>query len=498
MSAAVPVTDPVDESTEAAGNLDAQVRETHTGLVVLVGDRAFKVKKAVSTDFLDFSTPASRERACAHEVALNRRLSPDSYFGVGHFTDPDTGVAEPVIVMRRYPDSARLASLVRSGRPVHDHLDGIAEKVAVFHRGAHRGAGVDAYGEADAIAQRWRDNLDELHHHIGTVIDADAVGEVSRLADQYIAGRAALFGQRIAERRIVDGHADLLADDIFCLRDHFAILDCLEFDDSLRCVDAVDDAAFLAMDLEFLGREDLGDFFLDAYARHAGDRAPKTLRDFYIAYRAVVRAKVDCVRVGQGHPEASADARRHIDIALKHLRSGTVQLVVIGGGPGTGKTTLSRALAEQMDAEVISTDDVRRRMLDTGAITGTAGELDAGLYTPANVASVYDEVLRLADAALRAGRPVILDGTWRDPAQRVRARAVAERSRSPVVELTCAAPLDEAAARVQTRPVTTSDATPEVAAALSEQGSYGGHVIDTTRPLAESVAEAQQVCCLAI
>ncbi|OBG22048.1 hypothetical protein A5765_20960 [Mycolicibacterium celeriflavum] len=487
-------------SSTATGNLDAQVRETHTGLVVLIGDRAFKVEKPVATDFLDFSTPERRREACAHEVILNRRLSPDSYFGVGHFTDPVTGGAEPVIVMRRYPDSSRLASLIRSGRPVHDHLDAIAERLADFHRDTPRGAAIDACGEASAIAKRWQDNLDELDRYVGSVIGADPVRDVRRLADQFIAARAPLLAQRIADRRIVDGHADLLTDDIFCLADHLAILDCLEFDDKLRYVDAIDDAAFLAMDLEFLGREDLGDFFLDAYSGQAADPAPKALRDFYIAYRAVVRAKVDCVRVMQGHLEASADARRHIDIALKHLRSGTVRLIVVGGGPGTGKSTLARALAEPLDAEVISTDDVRRQMLETGAIAGTAGAFNAGLYTPANVAAVYDEVLQRADAALRSGRSVILDGTWRDPGQRERARLIAEHLNCPVVELTCSAPLDEAVARVESRPITTSDATPEITSAMSEQfeTSYGGHVIDTTRPLADSLAEAQQICCLAI
>lgn len=499
MSTAAPVSGQVN-ATAATGNLDARVRETHTGLVVLVGDRAFKVKKPVATDFLDFSTAESRERACANEVRLNSRLSPESYFGVGHFTDPDTGAAEPVIVMRRYPDSARLASLVRSGRPVHDHLDALAERLADFHRDSPRSATVDACGGADSIAKRWQENLDELDRQVGTVIGADPIRAVRRLADQFIAGRAGLFAQRISERCIVDGHADLLTDDIFCLPDHLAILDCLEFDDKLRYVDGIDDAAFLAMDLEYLGRDDLGDYFLDAYRRHAADRAPRALRDFYIAYRAVVRAKVDCVRTAQGHAEAATDAQRHIEIALRHLRSGAVRLVIIGGGPGTGKSTLARALADPLAAEVISTDDVRREMLKAGAITGTAGAFNAGLYAPANVAAVYDEVLRRADAALSRGGSVILDGTWRDPGQRERARAVAERASCPVVELRCSTPLDEAATRVQTRKATTSDATPEIAAAMSEhfETFSDGHFIDTRRPLADSVAEAQQICCLAI
>ena len=309
-----------------------------------------------------------------------------------------------------------------------------------------------------------------------------------------------LFTERITDRRIVDGHADLLADDIFCLPDGPALLDCLEFDDHLRYIDGIDDAAFLAMDLEFLGRKDLGDHFLDEYSRRADDSAPRSLKDFYIAYRAVVRAKVDCVRVAQGHQDAAADARRHIEISLEHLRAGTVRLIVVGGGPGTGKTTLSRALAEQLGAQVLSTDEVRRELQQAGAITGSAGELDAGLYSPENVTAVYDEVLRRAQVLLGGGSTVILDGTWRDARQRERARKLADETSTPIVEFTCTVPLGEASARIQGRTESASDATPEIAAAIAEhsRGPFDGYPIDTSQPLADSVAEAQQICCLAI
>ncbi len=95
----------------------AEVHETHTGLVVLVGDKAHKAKKPVKTDFLDFSTVDRRERACTREVVANSRLAPESYLGVAHLSDPTGGPAEPVIVMRRYPDSRRLATLGRFGWP---------------------------------------------------------------------------------------------------------------------------------------------------------------------------------------------------------------------------------------------------------------------------------------------------------------------------------------------------------------------------------------------
>jgi len=487
-------------SAAAPGDLAAQVRETHTGVVVLLGDRAYKAKKPVVTDFLDFSTVAHRERACQHEVALNRRLAPDSYLGVAHLTDPRGGEPEPVIVMRRYSDTTRLASLVTSGAPVREHLLAIARVLARFHSVAERRAAIDAQGSVDAVWARWRQNLRELKTFSDEVVIPDSLREATRMAGQFVAGRQALFAQRITERHILDGHADLLADDIFCLPEGPALLDCLEFDDLLRYVDGIDDAAFLAMDLEFLGGKGLADYFLEQYMQCSGDPAPRALVDFYIAYRAVVRAKVDCIRVAQGHPEAAGDARRHLDIALQHLRAGTVRLIIVGGGPGTGKTTLSTALADQLGARVISTDEVRRQLQDDGVVSGAAGELNTGLYSPTNVAVVYDEVLRQAQAWLSCGHSVILDGTWRDAGHLDRAHELARQASVPIVEFTCSVPIGEASARIRRRPRSNSDATPDVAAALAGTGCGRGdaHHIDTGRPLADSVREAQEICCCAI
>ncbi|MGA5544856.1 AAA family ATPase [Mycobacterium sp. NPDC051198] len=477
----------------------AEIHETHTGIVALVGERAYKVKKPVTTDFLDFSSVEQREQVCLREVRLNQRLAPDSYLGVAHFSDPQGGRPEPVIVMRRYPDSRRLTSMVLSGEPVEKHLSAIAEAIAQFHAGAERSEDIDRAGTAPAISGRWRDNLTELRTYAGTVVPAESLAEVDRLYDQFIAGRTALFDGRIAERRIVDGHADLLTGDIFCMPEGPAILDCLEFDDDLRHVDCCDDAAFLAMDLEFLGRSDLADYFTAEYQRLSGDTPPPALVDFYIAYRAVVRAKVDCIRVDQGNASAADDATRHLDIALDHLRRGAVRLVIVGGGPGTGKTTLAHGLAEQVAARVISTDDVRRELQDRGVLDGAAGILNEGLYSTENVTAVYEAVLDKARQTLAMGQSVILDGTWRDPGLRRRAREMAAGQNCPTVELACTVPLDEAKQRIVQRQVTNSDATPQIAEGLASDADWSdAHPINTRRPLADSVAEAQRICCSAI
>ncbi|HTY29481.1 MAG TPA: AAA family ATPase [Mycobacterium sp.] len=475
-----------------------QVAETHTGLVFLVGDRAYKVKKPVVTDFLDFSTLDRRETACAHEVLLNRRLAPHSYLGIAHFTAPG-GLPEPVIVMRRHPDERRLATLVRRGEPVEAHLSAIALVLSRFHASASRGREVDAQARVDAVTGRWQENLSELERYAGGLVpglDLQTVDETRRLAIDFIAGRSVLFARRIAERRIVDGHADLLTDDIFCLDDGPELLDCLEFDDTLRYVDAIDDAAFLAMDLEYLGRPELGAHFIETYARMADDDAPASLRDFYIAYRAVVRAKVDCVRYSQGVACAADDARRHLEIARDHLRRGAVRLILVGGGPGTGKTTVARALAEKIGAQAISTDDVRAEMVRLGELTGEPGVLGEGLYTPEKVDAVYESVLRRAHLSLCEGRTVVLDGTWTDARHRERAHQVAQRTAATVVEFACAAPLDATVERIRTRTQTTSQATPEIATALAERDDVwpGAHRLDTTRPPADSVAEAREIC----
>jgi aminoglycoside phosphotransferase family enzyme len=269
------------------------VRETDVNVVVL-SVIAPQLKKPVTTDLVDLGTPDRRLAACRREVELNRRLAPDVYLGISSVTDPVDPERDParapavehVVVMRRMPEDRRLSHLVRSGAPVDGALRALARTVAVFHAAARRDPEVTAEGSRDALVRGWAAVVAEVR--ATRVLAPHLVDAVERLAGRFLAGRAAI-AQRCADDRIVDGHGDLVADDVFCLDDG-RVLDCLEFDDRLRFVDGLDDAAFLAMDLERLGRPELATAWLDAYAEFSGD-PPAALRHHYVARRASPRRR---------------------------------------------------------------------------------------------------------------------------------------------------------------------------------------------------------------
>jgi uncharacterized protein len=478
---------------------DVTMTETHVSWLFFVGDRVYKVKKPVRFGFVDLTDRDVRRTVCQAEVDLNRRLEPDVYEGVGTFVGP-SGDAEPVVVMKRLPDDRRLSSLVDRGQPgVDGHVIRIANKLVAFHGAALRGPDIDHDCAPQAVAGLWRRNLAELETVAGGIVSAEAIDQVGRLGEQYLAGRASLFRSRIAGGHAVDGHGDLLADDIFCLEDGPRILDCLEFDDSLRHVDTLLDLASLAMDLERLGRRDLGDRLLAGYGKLSGDSWPATLAHFYIAYRATVRAKVACIRTQSGDVGAERDARRLMVMARRRLEVGTVRLVLVGGLPGTGKSTLARELQRKTGSALVRSDLIRKGLSGNELEAGTPAGFATGRYAPGMSAQVYSGMIRTADTLLRSGQCVIMDASWSETAFRRQARALADQTHVDVIELRCEAPADVAEARIRVRideGRDPSEATPDIARAMARvfqpwpeahRIETSGSVEDATRASIEAI-----------
>ncbi|TWH61505.1 hypothetical protein L612_001500000430 [Rhodococcus rhodochrous J38] len=443
----------------------AGVRETHSSVVFFVGDRVHKLKKPLDLGFLDNRTREARERICHREVELNRRLAPDVYLGVADVHGPDGQLCEHLVEMVRLPDDRRLAAAVRRGEDVSAVIDEVARQVAALHASSPHGPEIDRCASADFVARLWDLSLD----HLGRLeVGADRAGVLARIGEsvhRYLAGRTVLFDERIAAGRAVDGHGDLLADDIFCLDDGPRIIDCLEFDDELRYGDAVLDLAFLAMDLERLGAESAARRLLERYSEVSGDHPPSSLVHHYIAYRALVRAKVTALRYEQGDAAARETATGFVELLEGHLDRGRVRMVLVGGVSATGKTTLSREVGAYLGADVLRSDVVRKELVGLEPTDRTGDGTDAGLYAPAHTEATYGELLRRAGSALARGRSVVLDATWLSSGQRDAARKVADGAAVDVIEIECRAEkgilLQRMASRAE-RGDDASDATPAV------------------------------------
>ena len=489
-----------------------QVVETHGALIFLCGDQAHKVRKPLDLGFLDNRTVEARAEQSRREVELNSRLAPDVYTGVLEVRGPDGEVIEHVVRMRRLLERDTLARIVRSrqqgrggardtdigggGRgpeasgaggeavgeeAVVEGLREVSRQIARLHAESPRSPEIDAAGGPAAIAGLWTESLDHLRR---LSVGEDAPGivdDIAVLATAYLRGRGPLLESRIADGRIVDGHGDLLAADIYLTEDGPRIIDCLEFDDRLRFGDAMLDIGFLAMDLDRLGATDLAVVALKAYRDASGDDAPTSLAHHFMAYRALVRAKVTAIRAGQnagGGPDARLApelAARAVDALLR----GRVRLVLVGGVSGSGKSTLARPVAQALGGILLRSDVVRRELRAGGAEVTTDG------YAASAVEAVYAEMLARAAGLLARGRSVVLDATWLDPRRRAEAETVAADAYAELVEISCTAPHDELIRRITARAQQGSDpseATVEILdAQLAARGPWPEAIeVDTT------------------
>ncbi len=416
--------------------------ETHVSVLVFLGDRVYKLRKPVHFGFVDFTDREARRTDCHREVELNRRLAPDVYLGVADVV-MDGEPIDHLVVMRALPEDRRLAALVRSGGDVAGWIEQVATAVAAFHASALRSDAIAASAAPEAIGREWQQNFAEVDRFVGSVLDPVADGQIRQLVDQWLGHHRELLEVRVAEGRACDGHGDLQAEDIFCLDDGVRILDCLEFSDELRFGDVCSDVAFLAMDLERLGRADLATRFVSEYEARSGTPIPASLLHLYVAERAYVRTKVACLRAEQsvqGRADAADSARALHALALRHLRRARPVLVLVGGLPGAGKSTLATGLAAATGWALERSDEIR-----SAAIAG------GDRYSPEAVAAVYEHLVSRARAHLALGRSVVLDASWVWGRWRRAAAEAAAETGSALVEVCCTCDDDVAAVRIAER-----------------------------------------------
>jgi aminoglycoside phosphotransferase family enzyme/predicted kinase len=486
-------------AASSSGAAAAEVRETHSAVVLLCGDRAYKVKKPVDLGFLDFSTPERRRAACHRELLLNRRMTPDAYLEVLDVLDELGHQRDSVLVMRRMPDECRLATLVRRGVDVSSGMRRLAKQVATFHATARTNGEIGAEGGPVALGRRWQSTIAGLRELAPSRVTAEQVDEVETLAAAYIAGRVGLLEERVRDGRVRDGHGDLLADDVFLLPDGPRVLDCLDFDDHLRWMDVVDDVASLVMDLERLGAPQVAEQLVRDYHEFSGAVEPASLSHHYVAYRAVMRAKIAAIReraaAGAAAADAATEAGLLVGLGLRHLRAGLPRLVLVGGAPAAGKTTVADRVVERLRAAGLTADRLRKELAGLDPREHHPEAFGEGLYSAAHTTAVYRALATKARFMVGHGETVVVDASFATPGQRELFRAVARELHTPVVELECVARPEELTSRLRSRelhPSRYSDADLAVGTRLAAERAVweGATPIDTSGTVAESVAAA--------
>ncbi len=317
--------------------LAVELGETHISWLFFAGERVYKVKKPVRFAFLDFSTPALRQRACEEEVRLNSRLAAEMYLGVvplvrgpgGHWRVGGSGEAlEHAVCMKRLPATRMLNALLVRGVIDNDLIEHLAQVLAGFHATADRGPEIARYGALEALRANVLANLEELGPFAGGPALSKALhGFLLWRARSFLEGHAELLERRVAEGRIRDGHGDLHAENICALEDgRLLIYDCIEFNPALRAGDVACDLAFLLMDLEQRGYPGFAAFLARRYGELAEDAELELLLPFYKAYRAAVRAKVALLGA-PADPAAAARAARYLHLAAGYALAPPVVLL---------------------------------------------------------------------------------------------------------------------------------------------------------------------------
>jgi aminoglycoside phosphotransferase family enzyme len=271
--------------------------ETHMSWVFLTAAHAYKLKKPVRYSFLDFSTLQARLEDCEREVLLNRRLAPEVYLGVtalrrldGRCVVGDAGeLLEWLVKMHRLPADLMLDRLI-AHRQVH------AVDLTSLHRVLQR-----FYARALRIEivpeeyhRRFERGVRTNHAVLSDPqfdLPVELVGRLTSMQEHFLGGRRELLEARAAEGRVVNAHGDLRPQHV-CMLPNPVVIDCLEFDPTLRELDPLDELGYLSLECERLGDASAGEQILGAYREANGDTGAAELIAFYKVYRACLRAKL--------------------------------------------------------------------------------------------------------------------------------------------------------------------------------------------------------------
>jgi uncharacterized protein len=301
------------------------LKETHISWVILNDDHVYKIKRPVKYSFVDFSTLEKREFYCNEELRLNRRLAPEMYMDVipvtgemiGRNNEKRAEIIDFAVQMKRMDNSLEMDSMLKENRVETIQIDRLARKIAAFHERAEiirKPINLVKFAETFADI---RSVIPFLKKN-GKKGAAEKITACIERSEDYIEKNSRLFSKRVNGGYIRDCHGDLNSSNIF-LYDDPVIFDCIEFNEELRHIDIINEIAFLCTELDFFGKNDLGELFYRKYLDYSGldeNRGNSELFRFYKSYRANIRAKVTLLSAENSN---EGDKTRLIEDAIEYI-----------------------------------------------------------------------------------------------------------------------------------------------------------------------------------
>ena len=457
--------------------------ETHISWVMLTGEYAYKIKKPVDLGFLDFTTLGLRRHYCEEELRLNRRLAPELYLDLVEIRGTPaapriagTGpVLEHAIRMREFPQASLASRALARGEFGAAEVDALAAAIARFHDETPRARMQERFGAPDAVLADALQNFEQVLPLARSAQDERVLRSLRRWTEREFARGRSVFDARKAHGMVRECHGDLHLGNIVLHDGRPVPFDCIEFNDGLRWIDVMNEAAFLAMDLEDRGRRDLAWRFLNRYLEATGDYAGLAVLPFYLVYRALVRAKVHLMRSRQAGLPRTEKARLarafqgYLALAARLAAPRRPALILAHGLSGSGKTTMTQPLVEALGAVRVRSDLERKRAHGLAPLAPSGSGVGTGIYSPQANTATYLRLGELAQEALRAGFSVVVDAAFLKRAERDAFRAIAERLEAPFTILEFRAPLEVLHSRITHRLARADDASEADLAVLEHQ-----------------------------
>ena len=432
------------------------LRETHISWIILSGEFAYKIKKPVNFGFLDFSSLEQRHHFCEQELALNRRFAPELYLAVVTITDGAGGprfdgpgsVIDYAVKMRRFDENQLLDNIAARGELDRPLVRSLAREIARQQALAgvcHPRPGSDEAGSPTAMLAAMTQNFRQVGAYDVAPPQRDLLAALERWTLARHAALLPLLERRVAQGSVIDGHGDSHLGNIALVDGAVRLFDCIEFNPSLRIMDAIGEIALLSMDLEARGHSPEAHWVVADYLEYRGDYESLALLNLYRCYFAMVRAKVALLREPTDHP-AIIDTAAYDDFCRYLALAGTYRvtplkfLAITHGVSGSGKSTVADKLVAAGGALRIRSDVERKRLFGLAPEQRSRERDKSALYSSQMSRKTFLRLEVLAQQTLDAGFPVIVDATFLHRRSRDSFRRLARRLTVPFAIIDCKAP----------------------------------------------------------